>query len=300
MRPVLKGYLRLARPANLPTALADILAGLGVSGLFGAEYMPAPFNSALLTTVVLLGMASIALYAGGVVLNDVFDAGIDRLERPERPIPSGLIPLRSASVFGALLLLAGVALSFIAHPFSGFIACMLLIAILLYDGVLKKYPVLGPLNMGICRGLNLLLGMSAVGSLIHWWYAFIPVAYIFAITMISRGEVHGENRNHIIWAGLLYALVNFSVVYIVILHPENALGAILVLGLFSLMIYTPLIRAYRENNPGNIRKAVMAGVLSVIILDAAIAVIFMPWWYGLLILLLWPLSRMLSKLFAVT
>jgi 4-hydroxybenzoate polyprenyltransferase len=66
------------------------------------------------------------------------------------------------------------------------------------------------------------------------------------------------------------------------------------------MIYTPLIRAYRENNPGNIRKAVMAGVLSVIILDAAIAVIFMPWWYGLLILLLWPLSRMLSKLFAVT
>ncbi|MGF1558237.1 MAG: ubiquinone biosynthesis protein UbiA, partial [Flavobacteriaceae bacterium] len=61
-----------------------------------------------------------------------------------------------------------------------------------------------------------------------------------------------------------------------------------------------LISAYRLNSPGNIKKAVVAGVLSLIVLDASLAAGFSFWWYGLLMLLLLPLSVFLSKLFAVT
>lgn len=291
------GFLRLARPANLPTAAADILAGLAIAGLVGSPELLA--NSPWAEATLLL-LASIALYAGGVTLNDVFDAAIDSVERPERPIPSGVISRRAAALFGVVLLLLGVILAFASHPFSGYIALLLALAIVLYDAYTKKFTVFGPLNMGICRGLNLLLGMSVLGFLPNWEFGLIPVLYIFAITLISRGEVHGDNKNHLIWAGLLYSLVIFGVVYIVTEHPSNIYEVLLALVLFGLLIFTPLVKAYRNNSPGNIRKAVKAGVLSLIVLDAALAVVFAPWWYGLLILLLWPLSGMLSKIFAVT
>ena len=86
MIPRLKAYLQLCRPANLPTAAADVLAGTAISGLFAVE---GAFQMADIEVLpfLLLVMASVFLYAGGVVLNDVFDIEIDRVERPERPIP---------------------------------------------------------------------------------------------------------------------------------------------------------------------------------------------------------------------
>lgn len=296
MNRFLKGYLQLMRPANLPTAAADIFAGAAIAGFFVA----APFAIFLATSLGFLVLSSVFLYAGGVVLNDVFDYKLDAIERPERPIPSGLISLKSAAIFGSVLLLIGVILAFYENPLSGCIATALAISIVLYDAFSKKYGFLGPLNMGFCRSLNLLLGMSVLGEIVNWWFAIIPLMYIFAITLISRGEVHGDNKNHIIWAGILYALVIFGVVSVVLLETDQILQTIPFLILFAFLIFKPLVGAYRSNSPGNIKKAVIAGVLSLIVLDAVLATGFSIWWYGLLILLLLPLSMLLSKLFAVT
>ncbi len=296
MNLVIKGYLRLARPANLPTAAADIFAGISISGVVGTFEL----SGGLGLSIVYLVLSSVSLYAGGVVLNDVFDFELDKIERPERPIPSGVIQLKSASFFGAILLIFGVFFGFLVHPLSGFIASALALSILSYDAYSKKHRFLGPLNMGICRGLNLILGMSILGEINKWWYAVIPVTYIFAITLISRGEVHGNNRSHIIWAGILYAMVILGVVAITQLSTLNMLQSLPFLVLLIFLIYRPLINAYRLNSPGNIKKAVIAGVVSIIVLDASVAVGFSTWWYGLLMLLLLPLSLFLSKLFAVT
>ena len=292
MRSVLKGYLQLMRPANLPTAAADIFAGAALAGVL-TDSIPVGY-------LVCLVFASVFLYAGGVVLNDVFDLEVDQLERPERPIPSGLIPLKSAAFFGVVLLVIGIVLAFLVNQRSGFIALGLAFAIVLYDGYSKKNGFLGPLNMGLCRGLNLILGMSILGAINHWYYALIPLTYIFAITLISRGEVHGNNKTHIIWAGILYATVISAVVTIVMKETTNFWQTIPFLLLFAFLVFKPLLKAYQLNSPERIKKAVVAGVLSLIVLDAAMAVGFSVWWYGILLLLLLPLSIFLSKLFAVT
>lgn len=296
MSTVLKGYLRLARPANLPTATADILAGIAIAGVLSNDFI----GVEIVYKILFLVFASVFLYAGGVVLNDVFDLDLDKVERPERPIPSGLIPVKSAALYGALLLILGIVLAFFSGSLSGIISAILAFFILLYDAFSKKDSFLGPLNMGLCRGLNLILGMSILGGAAQWWYAAIPLVYIFAITVISRGEVHGNNKNHIIWAGVLYILVILAVVTIVMFKTDNILQVIPFLALFAFLVFRPLVHAYRLNSPENIKKAVIAGVLSLIVLDASLAVGFSVWWYGLLLLLLLPLSILLSKLFAVT
>lgn len=299
MNQKLMGFARLARPANLPTAASDILAGIAI-GLYLQNIVALPFVEENIGSVLALLFSSIFLYAGGVVFNDVFDAELDAVERPERSIPSGLIPLRQAIVWGVFLLTMGVLLAFICNALSGSIAIALTIAIVTYDAYFKKHGFLGPLNMGICRGLNLLLGMSILGLVSHWWVSIVPVIYIFAITLISRGEVHGNNKGHIVWAGVLYTIVIASIALVIELRTNNGLLAVPFLMLFGGMIFLPLIKAYKKNSPKYIKRAVISGVLSLIVMNACWVAGFSNWYLALAVLLLLPLSMILSKIFAVT
>ncbi|MDO1511716.1 UbiA-like protein EboC [Maribacter confluentis] len=299
MRKALKGYLELMRPANLPTAAADIFAGIAII-LYLRNIEVLSFLSENGGDVFLLVFSSIALYAGGVVFNDVFDAELDALERPERAIPSGRVPKRNALYFGAILILIGIALAFKCTVLSGIISVVLTTAILTYDGYFKQFGFAGPLNMGICRGLNLLMGLSILGSLTHWYISLVPVVYIFAITLISRGEVHGDNKKHIVWAGILYTIVFLSIALITVVKTDNMLVLVPFLLAFAFFTIKPLIKAYKDNSPKNIKKAVIAGVLSLIIMNACWVAGFANWQLALAVLLLLPLSILLSKLFAVT
>lgn len=300
MNKTLLGYLKLTRPANLPTAAADALAGMVIAGIVTKVGNTFSWNPDFLLESICLVLASVLLYAGGVVLNDVFDYKLDKVERPERTIPSGVVPLKSAAIFGALLMSLGIGIAFYAHFLSGITALILTLAIVLYDGYSKKSDFLGPLNMGVCRGLNLLMGISIFGVLVHWEYTVIPIVYIAAITLISRGEVHGDNKSHIVFSALLYALVLAAVCFFHYNNDGNTLEAIPFILIFGILIYKPLFSAYQDNSPKNIKKAVISGVLSIVLLDAAIAVGFSNWMVGLGIVLLLPLSILLSKLFAVT
>ena len=76
-----------------------------------------------------LAGVQVLLYAGGVVLNDVFDADLDAVERPERPIPSALISKKSAGIFGAVLLLFGIVAAGFVHQSFFNISLLLAVAI---------------------------------------------------------------------------------------------------------------------------------------------------------------------------
>ena len=293
------GFARLARPANLPTAAADILAGIAIT-LFLENIEVLRFLKENWIDVLSLIFSSIALYAGGVVFNDVFDAELDAIERPERAIPSGLIPKLHAVYFGLFLMVLGIALAFNSNVLAGGISVVLTIAILTYDAYFKQFGFAGPLNMGICRGLNLLLGMSIVSVISNWFISLVPVVYIFAITLISRGEVHGDNKKHIIWASVLYTIVIASITFVVLEQTDKFLTLIPFLILFGFLIFSPLIRAYKVNSPKNIKKAVISGVLSLVVMNACWVAGFSSWYLALAVLLLLPLSILLSKLFAVT
>ncbi|MGB3774629.1 MAG: UbiA-like protein EboC [Leeuwenhoekiella sp.] len=296
MNATFEGYLKLARPANLPTAAADIIAGAAIAGLFGNL----SFAETIWPEFLALVLSSVFLYAGGVVFNDFFDFRIDTLERPERPIPSGIVSLKAAALFGTVLMLLGIALAFYVDTVCGSIALILTLVILTYDAFSKNSAFFGPLNMGLCRGLNLLLGMSLLVNFEYWAIAFTPLVYIGAITMISQGEVHGNNTKNIVLAGVLYAMVILGIAGATFIWDLQKVQALPFLLVFSFLIFKPLINAYKENSPENIKKAVKAGVISLIVMDACIAVAFSHWWVGLLILLLLPLAMALSRIFAVT
>ncbi len=96
-----------------------------------------------------LMLATSGLYAGGVVLNDVYDAELDAAERPERAIPSGRISKQNALIFGALLLILGIIAAFQSSDTSGWVAFGIGAGAILYDRFSKHHALLGPINMGL-------------------------------------------------------------------------------------------------------------------------------------------------------
>lgn len=285
------------RPANIVTSVADVLAGIAISGYLVDSKITFP----TLIPILLLSLSTIGLYGGGVVFNDVFDAELDKLERPERPIPSGEVSLKNAVLLGSILLLIGVITAAFVNSLSLLLAILVAVAALVYDKFSKPHSILGPLNMGLCRGLNLLLGVSIVTSSVcdYWFLAFIPIIYIAAITMISRGEVHGGNKRTLYFAALFYLIVIAGI--LILSSRQNTIyWCLLFLLPFAWIIFSSLIKAVRLPSPKNIGVAVKSGVLALILMNASWAAAFDSISLAFLILLLLPLSLWLARLFAVT
>lgn len=294
---MLKSLLQLMRPANLVTAVADVLAGLSLAALTGS-FSPLATEQ----PIWLLLVSTIGLYGGGVVLNDVFDAELDAIERPERAIPSGRVGLGQAATLGVGLLVLGIVLAFVYSPAAGGLAALIAGLAVFYDRFGKHISWFGPVNMGLCRGGNLLLGVAAAGTAAVqslWWLAVIPVIYIAAITMISRDEVHGGKRPTLYIAAGLYLLVSAAQLMMALRAQTLALTASFV-GLHLLLIGRPLIRAIQNPIGPNIGGAVKAGVLSLIVMDAAWVSVSGNWQLALGTLVLLPVSLWLAKAFAVT
>lgn len=287
------GYLRLMRPANVVTAIADVLAGIAISGYF--------MNTQDLLPVVLLCIATIGLYSGGIILNDVFDAELDAKERPERPIPSGLVSKKAATIFGGVFFFIGIFTAGLYSSNAQYLAAAIMICCLVYNRFLKHSTIFGPINMGLCRGLNLLLGVCILPSAIqHWWFlAIVPIIYIAAITMISRGEVHGGSKKTLYFAAILYAIV-ISAISIIAHVNNHLLFSMIFIVPFALMIFTPLLIAIKEPIGKYIGKAVKSGVIALILMNAAWAAAFGVLNVAVFIVILLPISILLGKAFAVT
>ncbi len=287
---MLGAYLELVRPANVATALGDVLAGFAVAGLANPRALP------------WLLVSTACLYAGGVVLNDVFDRNVDAVERPERPLPSGRVSTGRAAALGAILLAAGVLTAALGTGEAGRIAGAIAAAVLLYDGWSKKTPVLGPLNMGACRGLNLGLGMAAVpGTLTDYWtLCLIPSAYIAGVTLLSRGEVSGGRQSSSTFSLLLVAVSIAAVFFVVISTDRHVWPALAVAALFAWRVVPPFVEARQTPTPRAIRAAVKRGVLSLVLLDAALATAFVGIGYGLVLMAAALGAVWLGRTFSVT
>ncbi len=289
------------RPANIVTAFADILAGMTIGLSLSSEGV-ASFLPMLKTDGIWLLISTFGLYGGGVVFNDYFDAKLDQVERPERPIPSGRATKNGALILGLSLLLIGFICAYQVNTYSFMLALMVGALAVIYDKFSKHNIVIGPLNMGMCRAGNLLLGLSAFPVLMMGWWpiGIIPIIFVAAITFISQGEVSG-GRSANLWIGLLlYCIVFTSFMYLFRELETNVLYSWPFLVVLIYLVVIPLIKAIQIKKPAYIRKAVKAGVLSLIVLNATFAAAFGLWQIGILILILLPVSMGLAKVFAVT
>ena len=261
----LRAYLQLMRFPAVFTALADILLGF----LLTHENLSPVGNLA-----ALLG-ASSGLYLAGMVFNDLFDRDLDALERPGRPIPSGRIAPKAAAVLACALMILGAACAARVSPQAVEISLMLVGLILAYDGFLKQTPV-GPIAMGGCRFLNVMLGASA-GSGATWaspqlFVALAMGAYVAGLTWFARQEAQQSARTQLAAAATIVHVGTMGLAAIALSMPDspaiNGWLTLVALGLVAAWIDVRLFVAIREPTPRNVQSSVKRMLLAIVLLDA--------------------------------
>lgn len=298
MRTSLKALLELFRLPNVTTAAADSLAGwLLVGGTLAEARRWLPLSA-----------ASMVLYASGMVLNDVFDVQVDRQERPTRPIPSGRTPLRLAIALGIIGLVGGPLLALASGSVRSLIVALLLGACVIAYNAGLKASILGPEIMGMCRALNLLLGMThsvSLGGPVGWFVAAAYGLFVAGITWISRSETKtGESRY--LYIGL--ALENFAVLGLLAAalqprkfphppldHPIIPLEGLLVLVLVALCVNVVATRAIYQPVPALIQKTVKTSVLALVWIDVGLVAAVRGPLAAVAIALLWVPAYILGR-----
>ncbi len=244
--------LRLGRVSNLPTVWTNVVAGMVLAG-------GNPFSPEL--ALVLAAMS--AMYVGGMYLNDAFDREFDARERPERPIPAGLVQASTVFAAGFGLLGLGVLFLALAGPAAAAVGLALAATIIYYDRNHKNNP-LSPLVMGICRTLVYVgAGFAVTLSLSPALpcAAVVVVCYLIGLTYIAKQETLSRVEN--LWP-LLFLAVPF--LYSVLALEPTLLSILLFLAFMGWVAYA-LSFLFRERG-GSVPRAVVSLIAGIALLDA--------------------------------
>jgi geranylgeranylglycerol-phosphate geranylgeranyltransferase len=168
----LAGFIAITRPINSFVAgLAAIVAYLIDTGTLLPESLLLFFIVALIT-------------AAGNTINDFFDAEIDAINRPDRPIPSGAVSRGAARGFAVTLFLAGILVSFFTNPLCIGIAIFNTLLLIAYAAKLKSTPLIGNIVVAYLSASIFLFGgaLNGLDGLVR----IIPIAAITFFAMLSR------------------------------------------------------------------------------------------------------------------
>ena len=202
----LRGYLALARISNSPTVVSDALAGAALAGALWPD-----------GRVIAVAVAMALFYTAGMVLNDLCDYAIDCQQRPERPLPAGIVTRSEATAAVIALFVAGSALLWSAGlaPFLSGLA--LIGVIVVYDFWHKTNPI-SPLLMAAARALVYVTAALAVAGSVSTQvllWAGLLFAFVVGLTAIAKAEAGSGLAGY--WPAALLALP--AIVFVATMPP---------------------------------------------------------------------------------
>ncbi len=166
------GIVRIMRPANAVVAGCAAILGYVIA------------SGTLVPGVLIVWGVVVLVTAGGNTINDYFDAGIDRINRPDRPIPSGEIGEREAWNLSFVLFAAGILMTAFTTILCVVIALFNSLLLFLYAARLKRSCFSGNLAVSYLSASIFLFGGAYLG--LEGAVRVLPIAIITFSAMVSR------------------------------------------------------------------------------------------------------------------
>ena len=166
-------WLRLTRGANLPTVVSNLLIGWLAAISLGAN-----LDATSLPSLLAAALGVVLLYAAGMLLNDAADSAWDRVHRPERPIPLGVLTVREVRWVGIGMLVLGLGLLSLGKPRLFITGSVLVGFILAYTHWHKTHRFAAPWLMGACRACLPILGWMLAAPA-----SFNPIIFVHSLAL---------------------------------------------------------------------------------------------------------------------
>ena len=234
------------------------------------------------THAIGIAIISLLLFITGMGCNDIVDLKKDKILRPERPLPSGLIELKHAIIVCFIFTVIAIAISCFMSTFHLITTLCLTLFILIYN-CYAKHNILASISITACRVCNIILG---IGSLDLDKGISIPIIIIalhtFSIMKMADGEDESSelSKLYYLFQGLIIVLLGIINIKLFILW---------VIFLFFAM------RKKVWTQRGDRIKTVGELVMGFCVLDAVILCCYDKTIYASLALVFWFLSKSLGK-----
>lgn len=261
-----------------------------------------PINSVMIGSAVLVGMAVISpsslitigaplafmvgflISSFAMIVNDIYDVEIDRINDPERPLPSGRISRRTGIALASVPLSAGLAISSILTTTNFLIAIIFAIISWGYSFWGKRNGLVGNILVAASMAVPFIFGGVAAGvsnssSLIYIWsmalMAFLSGTGREVIKGIadvmgdkekgvrSVALIRGNRTASIIGGGFLSIAVLTSILPYLI-QVVGTLYFILVLIPDTIFVYA-IARILKDNSPSSaeqVKTLALVGMLA--------------------------------------
>lgn len=166
-------YIWIIRPLNLFITFMAVIVSAIICSAGEMNY----------ASILFAALSAALSAASGNVINDFFDAGPDKINRPQRPIPSGKISLKAASVYYLFLLILSLAFAAMVNLFAVIIVLFAGNLLFIYSYRLKRIPLVGNIVVSFLTGLAFIYGGIVVFNPLA---AIIPAVFAFFITLIRE------------------------------------------------------------------------------------------------------------------
>jgi geranylgeranylglycerol-phosphate geranylgeranyltransferase len=186
----------------------QIAAQAAAYTLLGA-YLNEGLPFARLDTVATAALVVALVVAFGFVSNDYVDLEVDKLNRPERPLPAGELSRDAALRLAALLAISAVAVAWLLPPLLFSITCANLALTAAYSLLLKRTVLLGNTAMALLNSSVLVFGGLATGAVAPLVWAVAGMSFVYTLgqeVLYTVDDIAGDAQ-----LGLMTTAIYFGV-----------------------------------------------------------------------------------------
>lgn len=180
------GFVRIIRPINCTMMGLAVIVGGAISS--GAIAINAQLLLGFLTGFFLAGVIN--------VLNDIYDLELDRINRPERPLPSGELRARSAAIWASTLLVAGLASAALTSAICLIVASLASLLGAAYNKALKRTGLPGNIVVALIVAVPFIYGWLVAGGgerPLVWLFSFTAFCAILGREILKgMADIEGD------------------------------------------------------------------------------------------------------------
>ena len=170
---LIRNLFEITRPVNALITFIVVAVGAVIS-------VKETYSTGL---IILAGISAGLTAAAGNIINDIIDRDSDKINHPERSLPSGNLTVNQAIVEYLLLVIIANLLAYFINQLAFSIVLLTTFLLFLYSNKLKQIPLLGNITVAYLTGMAFIFGGIAVG---HPRAALIPAAFAFLINLVRE------------------------------------------------------------------------------------------------------------------
>ncbi len=195
----LKAYFQISRPVNVLITLVSIPVACWIAGGIASSRF----------IIFLAGLTGALVAAGANAINDVFDIDIDRINRPERPLPRGALTIYDAKKMWLILSIAALIINLFLNLTALLIVILSIVLLYLYSARLKRTVLAGNLVIGLMTGMAFIYGGIVIGRIER---AVVPAVFAFLVNLAREllkdvEDLEGDRKENAVTLPIKYGVI---------------------------------------------------------------------------------------------